>query len=123
MPSSKNNRPCISCKSRERVTISLAREGKFQVQEDGSLLFERIPQKDKVGYTRDPFNKYRLVPTHLPCAKRITQPVLQRTGVYTVMNQCNCPGHPLRGQEVTPDDCKACPLRVDKKPIDGTLEM
>lgn len=122
MSSSKDDRSCVPCESRRRIIFNAKKEDPFKVEEDGSLLFEKEPI-DRVGYVRDVKNEFRLIPTHLPCVKRITLPFLQKDGVTVVVNICNHEEHPVRRQDVTSEDCQACPLRLPHIPIDGTLHF
>jgi hypothetical protein len=81
------------------------------VKDDGSLLFKTIAP-NLPGYSHDPVNAKRLIPDSLPCAKRITLPLLQRNGKYSIMNKCNHTECELRGNEVNKDICSKCIFRV-----------
>lgn len=106
---------CQSCGSRPvSPSKRVIRESRYPmpvVKDNGCLLFKKVAPA-LPGYVHDPNNPKLLKPDKVPCAERITLPVLQRTGQYVIMNQCNhidC--KEWRGKEVTDDICSTCPFR------------
>jgi hypothetical protein len=79
------------------------------IRPDGSLLYTGIAPQKK-GYVHDPGNPHRLIPDVAPCMYRITAPLLDKNGSYSVMNDCIHPGCEHRGCRVTEDICKLCKL-------------
>jgi len=107
---------CNGCKEKNREPRALKKEIPENkptdpvVRPDGSLLYTGIaPSKE--GYIHDPVNARRLIPNESPCLYRINAPLLDAKGNYSVMNDCNHPGHEKRGTRVTPKDCRVCVLR------------
>jgi hypothetical protein len=80
------------------------------VEEGGSILFNRVAPT-RVGYVHDRSNPNRLIPDTIPCTKRITLPVLG--SVVWVLNQCNHPECPKRGETVDEIICGVCPFRTE----------
>ena len=80
------------------------------VRPDGSLLFTGIAPNKK-GFVHDPGNPRRLIPDSVPCTFRINSPLLDKNGVYSVMNDCIHPQCEHRGLRVTIEICEVCSLR------------
>lgn len=102
---------CMSCGSTPNRVLAERKYPQPIVKEDGSLLFKTIAPT-LPGYKHDVANAKRLIPETVPCQKKMTLPVLQRNGKYVIMSKCNHPQCNLRGEEVTPEICGKCSLRI-----------
>lgn len=124
MPNDKT-RGCPGCSSRPKRQLIKDRRDVPVVKEDGSLLFKRVAPT-MPGYVHHPHNMKLLVPDKMPCTQRITLPVMSN-GNYWLMNRCNCPECPLRGEDVNDDICGQCDYRLTTPkrvplPSDGNAE-
>jgi len=80
--------------------------GRPVVHPDGSLEFPGPPPAI-LGYRQE---GNRLYPAWPPCARRMLR-IAVIDGVLTIAGICGEPTAAAFGQEVTPDQCQACPTR------------
>lgn len=106
---------CGGCGSRIRIKVDKPEMLKSPViDQDGVIVFpqdqEEIPVID--GYTVDEENPLRLIPNEdAHCVWKITGIMLQKSGSYRPHHVCRNSKCEHRSKPVTPDICKACPLR------------
>lgn len=89
-----------------------------RVMEDKSILFAKSekdwePPPEPEGYTRDPENPWRFLPAWPECKKRLQTPFVKPCGAIRILTICNCPGCPLRREEVTVAQCESCEHRKE----------
>jgi hypothetical protein len=98
---------CLDCG--RQPTERVIREEPI-VKPGGNLLFQKLAPS-LPGYTHSVDNPKLLIQDNVPCAHRITLPILQRTGGYSILNQCNHVKCEMRGMDVNTEICTACKLR------------
>lgn len=81
--------------------------------EDGSLEYTRLDgdwkyPSEPEGFERDPSNPWRMVPYWVPCEHRQMSMKPRPCGQALVRMFCNCEGCPLKGLQLSVEDCEDC---------------